>query len=317
MKPKQLIIIALSLFTLVAHGQTLNKLQKKELKEAYKYRTDIDKEVQKQTRHWKDGVGVLHSDWIESLQGESIDLQGNTITAPTTEHPPMSQDESLRLDSIDFVTNKWIQLYRKYAQAGDFKNAHFCLQYYHNHEMPFLRSRRSLPNYLVLAYDIDCHAALEEFDILSDVISGKIEGWIPTGLRLSPKNNGFIPDSTLILTPKDSIHLVQMANAINVSYAAYILAYLDYQAHAKHLTVGKALLTGLAAIGVVGLVGVTLVLDVITEGDAEWTSGLFQFFSDINGGGRKNTNMGQEALPKSKKAHPERIRNSGPTDWYK
>ena len=51
----------------------------REMKSSYKYRKDIPKEVLELTKKWPDKFGVLHSDWIENLNGKSIDLQGNEI----------------------------------------------------------------------------------------------------------------------------------------------------------------------------------------------------------------------------------------------
>lgn len=51
----------------------------REMKASYKYRKDIPKEVLELTKKWPDKYGVLHSDWIENLNGKSIDLKGNEI----------------------------------------------------------------------------------------------------------------------------------------------------------------------------------------------------------------------------------------------
>ncbi|MBR2958091.1 MAG: hypothetical protein IKC19_00490 [Bacteroidales bacterium] len=58
---------------------TLYAQTKSELKPAYKYRADIPKSVLKETRSWPDKYGILHHDWIENLNGKSIDLQGNVL----------------------------------------------------------------------------------------------------------------------------------------------------------------------------------------------------------------------------------------------
>ena len=52
---------------------------KSEMKLAYEFRTDIPKSVLKETRSWPDKYGILHHDWIENLNGKSIDLQGNVL----------------------------------------------------------------------------------------------------------------------------------------------------------------------------------------------------------------------------------------------
>lgn len=52
---------------------------RKEMKAAYKYRTDIPKDVLAMTKKWPDKFGIPHSDWIENLNGHSIDLQGREI----------------------------------------------------------------------------------------------------------------------------------------------------------------------------------------------------------------------------------------------
>lgn len=52
---------------------------KSEMKPAYEFRTDIPKSVLKKTRSWPDKYGILHQDWIENLNGKSIDLQGNVL----------------------------------------------------------------------------------------------------------------------------------------------------------------------------------------------------------------------------------------------
>lgn len=53
--------------------------QKDRLSKAYKYRTDIDKKVLSITKKWPNKVGVLHSDWIENINGKSIDLNGHEL----------------------------------------------------------------------------------------------------------------------------------------------------------------------------------------------------------------------------------------------
>lgn len=52
---------------------------KKRLQMAYKYRSDIPKVVLNRTKQWPYKVGILHSDWIENLYGQSIDIQGNVL----------------------------------------------------------------------------------------------------------------------------------------------------------------------------------------------------------------------------------------------
>lgn len=58
---------------------TLAAQSKSEMKLAYEFRTDIPKSVLKTTRSWPDKYGILHHDWIENLNGKSIDLQGNVL----------------------------------------------------------------------------------------------------------------------------------------------------------------------------------------------------------------------------------------------
>jgi len=53
--------------------------QKDRLSKAYKYRSDIDKKVLSITKKWPNKVGVLHTDWIENINGKSIDLNGREL----------------------------------------------------------------------------------------------------------------------------------------------------------------------------------------------------------------------------------------------
>lgn len=73
--------VALMMVTTV-QGQENRRLTKeirKNMLDAYSYRTDISKEVLAQTKKWPDKYGILHSEWIENTNGKSITLQGEVI----------------------------------------------------------------------------------------------------------------------------------------------------------------------------------------------------------------------------------------------
>jgi hypothetical protein len=79
-----MLICALSMSAMEVTAKVIHPRNKattptKELKAAYKYRTDIAKDVLAITKKWPDKYGVLHNDWIENLNGRSIDLQGREI----------------------------------------------------------------------------------------------------------------------------------------------------------------------------------------------------------------------------------------------
>ena len=54
------------------------KIKPERIQRAYKLRTDISKQVVKVVSKWS-VPGIPHSDWIENLNGKSVDLQGNTL----------------------------------------------------------------------------------------------------------------------------------------------------------------------------------------------------------------------------------------------
>ena len=77
-----MIILMISIFShpLMALDYNMDiKAFKKRMKEAYKLRVDIDRKVLAKTAKWPLECGIIHSDWIECLNGKSIDLQGNEL----------------------------------------------------------------------------------------------------------------------------------------------------------------------------------------------------------------------------------------------
>ena len=59
-------------------GIDASNYDQKEVSKALNYRTDISKDVLKQTKGWI-SKPIPHSDWLERARGKSIDLQGNVL----------------------------------------------------------------------------------------------------------------------------------------------------------------------------------------------------------------------------------------------
>lgn len=81
MKKWTIMALALMMVTTVEaqENKRLTKEIRKNMLDAYAYRTDISKEVLAQTKKWPEKYGILHGDWIENTNGKSITLKGEVI----------------------------------------------------------------------------------------------------------------------------------------------------------------------------------------------------------------------------------------------
>ncbi len=74
-----ILLLTMSIEVDAQQNRRLERNIRKNMLEAYDYRSDIDKKVLSKTRKWTDGYGILHHDWIENPNGKSVDLYGEEI----------------------------------------------------------------------------------------------------------------------------------------------------------------------------------------------------------------------------------------------
>lgn len=359
------------LFALSVYAQTdMDREKKKVLSTAYKYRKDINAKVLEKTKKWQDGVGVLHSDWIENLQGRSIDMQGNDLfpqfdytglelycdsffvmtinerkgvvsrsgkqltefaywgfdfsrldqgliiakrNAIGTggvdiysqlghlvytldefsnlavgydassnqiiiqyddatksrqnifrypdgspigdndgQHPSMTvmtYDDASVFDSKVFEQNIWIQKFREFYNAGKYKEAHFCLEYYNDYEKQMLKSQNTTPNFLHFAFDLKCRQKLKDYGNVISIVKGDDPNHLaPNGLCFYPGERQMKFNVVDAYPNIDIDEVSELVNDINSIYSSSVTLYKEQEVRRQQRSQTWGLI-GAAALG--------------------------------------------------------------------